>query len=113
MEWALLPLKKYADFSGRARRKEFWMFYLLFFVAVLVSTAIGTQIGFEWLGNIVMLGLLVPLIACEVRRMHDTDRSGWWILVPIANIIFLFLEGTKGPNRFGEDPKGSSAQTFN
>lgn len=105
MEWALLPLKKYADFSGRARRKEFWMFYLLFIVAVGVSSAIGSQIGFQWLGNIVMLGLLIPLIACEVRRMHDTDHSGWWILVPIANIIFLFIEGTKGANRFGEDPK--------
>lgn len=105
MEWALLPLKKYADFSGRARRKEFWLFYLLFIVAVVVSSAIGNQIGFQWLGNIVVLGLLLPLIACEVRRMHDSDHSGWWILVPIANIIFLFFEGTKGPNRFGEDPK--------
>lgn len=105
MEWALLPLKKYADFSGRARRKEFWMFYLLFIVAATVASFIGNQIGVSWLGSIVVLGLLVPLIACEVRRMHDTDHSGWWILAPIVPIIFALMEGTKGPNRFGEDPK--------
>lgn len=89
------------------------MFYLLFIIAVMVSSFIGNQIGISWLGSLVVLGLLVPLIACEVRRMHDTDHSGWWILAPIVPIVFALMEGTKGPNRFGEDPKGTSAQTFN
>lgn len=105
MEWALLPLKKYADFSGRARRKEFWSFYLLFIVAIVVAGMIGDQLGLSWLGGLVGLGLVLPLIACEVRRMHDTDHSGWWILVPVVPIIFALMEGTKGPNRFGDDPK--------
>jgi len=55
------------------------------------------------------LGVLVPSIAVAIRRMHDQDKSGWWILFPIVNIVFLFLEGTKGPNRFGPDPKDETA----
>ena len=55
------------------------------------------------------LGTIIPAIAVSVRRMHDQDRSGWWILVPIANIIFLFIDGTRGPNRFGPDPKDPRA----
>lgn len=105
MEWALLPLKKYADFSGRARRKEYWSFVVLFFVGLTVLGWIGNQVGVGYLVGLVALGLVIPLIACEVRRMHDTDHSGWWIFVPIAPIIFSLMEGTKGPNRFGDDPK--------
>jgi hypothetical protein len=64
----------------------------------------GTAIlGIFWLGTI------IPAIAVAVRRMHDQDRSGWWILCPIANIIFLFIDGTPGTNRFGPDPKGRGA----
>ena len=55
------------------------------------------------------LGTIIPAIAVSVRRMHDQDRSGWWILCPIANIIFLFIDGTPGSNRFGPDPKGRGA----
>ena len=64
---------------------------------------------------ILQLALLIPSIALAVRRMHDNDKSGWWILVPIYNIIVIwFMEGTRGPNRFGPDPKGGdTAQTFN
>ena len=57
-------------------------------------------LGIFWLGTI------IPALAVSIRRMHDQDRSGWWILCPIANIIFLFIDGTPGPNRFGPDPKG-------
>ena len=59
------------------------------------------------------LGVIVPSIAVGVRRMHDSDRSGWWLLLPIVNLVFLLLEGTKGPNRFGPDPKAeNSAEVF-
>ena len=106
-------LKKYADFKGRARRKEYWLFILLYsicyFIAFLIDVASGALIIFS---TIVALGLLIPLISVAVRRLHDTDRSGWWFLlgfVPFANIvllIFFFLDGTAGENRFGSDPKG-------
>ena len=106
-------LKKYADFKGRARRKEYWLFILLYsvcyFIAFLIDVASGALIIFT---TIVALGLLIPLISVAVRRLHDTDRSGWWFLlvfVPFAYIvllIFFFLDGTPGENRFGPDPKG-------
>ena len=106
-------LKKYAVFAGRARRKEYWLFILLYFIcymiAFFIDAVLGTLIIFT---AIVTLGLLIPLISVGVRRLHDTDRSGWWYLlgfVPFANIvllIFFFLDGTPGENRFGPDPKG-------
>ena len=106
-------LKKYAEFKGRARRKEYWLFILLYFIcymiAFLIDTVLGTLIIFT---AIVTLGLLIPLISVGVRRLHDTDRSGWWYLlgfVPFANIVLLIcflLDGTPGENRFGPDPKG-------
>jgi uncharacterized membrane protein YhaH (DUF805 family) len=61
----------------------------------------------------VYLGTLIPTIAVAVRRVHDSDKSGWFVLVPIYNLILMFLEGTKGPNRFGPDPKNpASAEAF-
>ena len=86
-------LKKFADFKGRARRKEYWLFILLYsicyFIAFLIDVASGALIIFT---TIVALGLLIPLISVAVRRLHDTDRSGWWFLlgfVPFANIVLL------------------------
>ena len=67
------------------------------------STGYYVLIGIAML--IYVFGFAIPQISCAVRRMHDTDRSGWWILVPIAGLIFTFLPGTPGPNRFGPDPK--------
>ena len=88
-------LKKYADFKGRARRKEYWLFILLYsicyFIAFLIDVASGALIIFT---TIVALGLLIPLISVAVRRLHDTDRSGWWFLlgfVPFANIVLLIF----------------------
>lgn len=131
MEWMLMPYKRYVDFSGRSRRKEFWMFYLFVMIvyAVLVAiTAMGAPTVDPMTGEVsggglatvsgglltlFWLGTFLPLLACQIRRMHDQDRSGWWILVPVANLIFLFIEGTKGPNRFGPDPKDpAGAATF-
>jgi len=128
MDWMLMPYRRYVDFSGRSQRKEFWMFYLLV-VIVYVVAAILMSMGaptvdpvtgvvsgggaMATLGSAILgifwLGTIVPYIAVAVRRMHDQDRSGWWILVPIANLIFLFIDGTPGPNRFGPDPKGRGA----
>jgi uncharacterized membrane protein YhaH (DUF805 family) len=120
-----MPYRRYADFSGRSQRKEYWMFQLLLLIVYAVLSIIMSMgaptvdpvtgelsgggalatIGMGLLG-VFWLGTIVPAIAVAVRRMHDQDRSGWWILVPIVNIIFMFIDGTPGPNRFGPDPKG-------
>lgn len=126
MEWAVLPLKKYADFTGRARRKEYWMFVLLTFGIYIAASILDSIAGMSGAvggvyGPIMVaaaLGLLIPSIAVGVRRLHDTDRSGWWLLIAFVPIIggivllvFMVLEGTRGSNRFGADPLASEAPT--
>ena len=117
IDWAMRPLKKYADFSGRAPRAEYWWFYLLTVVAYIVAMILDSLVGaggaggFGLLSIVVMLGLLLPSLAAGVRRLHDTDRSGWWLLIAlvplvgaIVLLVFWVLEGTRGDNRFGPDP---------
>lgn len=128
MHYMILPLKRYFDFAGRSRRKEYWMFVLFVvicqFITMYLDSALGTggtmQSASEFGGgtasaSVAMTGgtitlifvalILIPGIAVAVRRAHDQDKSGWWILVPIYGLILMFLEGTRGPNRFGPDPK--------
>ena len=167
MHYMLLPLRRYADFSGRSRRMEFWMwqvfkfliviaFYVLIFAvagSALMSGdpsalfAVGGAAVIIWLVMMVFfLAILIPDIAVAVRRLHDIDRTGWWFLAPLAPyvlviiggamaasspdapglggvialigmigilglgltlLVFYFLEGTKGPNRYGPDPKAA------
>lgn len=101
-------MKKCTDFSGRARRKEYWMFFLMNILISFLLGVIGglTGIG-EMLSNLFGLAVLLPSIAVAVRRMHDTDHRGWWLLVPIVGFIFLVLDTKPGPNRFGPSPKGN------
>ncbi|WP_431196966.1 DUF805 domain-containing protein [Pseudomonas entomophila] len=100
-------MKKYAVFKGRARRKEYWMFVLfnlLITIAIgIVDNAIGTK---PLLGLVYNLAIMIPSIAVAVRRVHDNDHSGWWLLVPIVGLVFLIKDGTPGNNRFGPSPKG-------
>jgi uncharacterized membrane protein YhaH (DUF805 family) len=128
MEWMLLPLKRYADFSGRSRRKEYWMFVLGIFIAAILLSIIESAMGMAGmiggaygpLTAIFFLAILVPSIAVQVRRFHDQDKSGWFVLLAlipllgsIAVFIFMCLDGTRGPNRFGPDPKDpASAEVF-
>ena len=116
MTWYIQVLKKYAVFSGRARRKEYWMFFLF---NILIAVALGIVEGIlgiapesdeSVLVTIYQLGILIPAIAVGVRRMHDTDHSGWWLLLPIVNLVFAVTEGTRGANRFGPDPKATASQ---
>jgi uncharacterized membrane protein YhaH (DUF805 family) len=124
LDWATLPLKRYADFSGRSRRKEYWFFALgVFIVAILLSIIEGAvglsgMIGGAYgpLTALFFLAIIVPGIAVQVRRFHDQDKSGWWVLIGlipllggIIVLVFMLLEGTKGPNRFGPDPKDEAA----
>ena len=113
LDWMTMPLKRYTDFAGRSRRKEYWMFVLGVWLVMIALSVIEAMAGLSGmvggaygpLTTLFYLGILIPAIAVAIRRMHDQDRSGWWILFPIVNIVFLFIDGTKGPNRFGPDPK--------
>lgn len=132
MEWMLMPLRRYADFSGRSQRMEFWMFSLF---CALISSALlifgfnfssddgGDLTGLNTLFLILLVGFalftLIPSIAVTVRRFHDQDKSGWFYLlgfIPYVGglilLVFMCIEGTPGPNRFGPDPKGGHADIF-
>jgi uncharacterized membrane protein YhaH (DUF805 family) len=111
----LQPFRKYADFSGRARRAEYWSFMLL-----VAAPMIGLSFLAEWgsisaavLYVLFSLVLSLPLLAVQVRRLHDVDATGWWSAIllfpffgPVALLIFSCCDGTRGDNRFGPDPKG-------
>jgi len=116
-----MPLKRYADFQGRSRRKEYWMYTLFIFLVSMVLTMIdlgmgtGTPTGFGILSGLFSLAILIPSIAVGVRRLHDTDRSGWWILIGlipligfIVLLVFYVQDGTPGTNKFGASPKAEN-----
>jgi len=125
MNWYLDVLKKYSVFSGRARRKEYWMYTLFNIIAsialVIVSTILGSiDSSLALLGSLLLmvysLAVLVPSLAVVVRRLHDTGRSGWWILVSLVPfvggiilIVFLVQDGTPGENEYGKNPKEAYA----
>lgn len=177
MNWMLMPLRRYAEFSGRSRRMEFWMWqvfkflvccgiallFIVMFGSALASLSTGSSEGLVAAGGAMILlylaclvlglAIFIPDLAVTVRRLHDTDRSGWWILAPLAPylvfwvvamqsidltrpnpepsgaaaaimfgavavavllaltlLVFYFLDGTPGANRFGPDPKGRDGQ---
>jgi uncharacterized membrane protein YhaH (DUF805 family) len=164
-----MPLKRYADFCGRSRRMEYWMWqlfnvgvYIAMIVLVMIvgggalmsggdpsaiAAAGGAAMIIVGLYGLYALAVFIPNLAVTVRRLHDTNRSGWWILAPIAGyvlmviggvmaagspdnpglggviamiglvaalvlalvlLVFMFLEGTRGPNNYGPDPKGEA-----
>jgi len=121
MKWFLEALtKKYATFEGRARRKEYWYYVLFYFLAIFVLAIVdqvtGTldeEAGIGLLSGLFVLATLIPTIAVTVRRLHDTGRRGWWVLlnlIPIVGglvlIVFTVLDSQPGANRFGPNPKG-------
>jgi len=129
MEWMIMPYRRYAEFGGRSRRLEYWLFALFTVLvnAVLVAlfghvelTGAGVQYpllygvtgGSGPIGGLFALVNFIPSLAVAVRRLHDQDRSGWLLLlffVPIlgwfALLVIFLLNGTDGPNRYGPDPK--------
>jgi uncharacterized membrane protein YhaH (DUF805 family) len=119
MQWYTEVLKKYAVFSGRARRKEYWMFVLVStivsIVLAILDGILNTQSdnGFGLLQGIYALAVLLPSLAVGVRRLHDTNRSGWWILIALTGIglivliVFYAQEGNPGDNQYGPDPKAA------
>ena len=160
LDWATHPLKKYADFSGRAPLAEYWWFYLLVLIVYIVAMIVDSIVGVAVFGPygvvtlLAILTLLVPSIAAGVRRLHDTNRTGWWMAAPLvpycigfammgpaitnpvamasgdadtgslgiamiflliggifALVVFIFtvLQGTTGPNKYGDDPYAGGA----
>lgn len=114
MEWYFAVVKNYAGFSGRARRREYWMFALINLIIGILLTGVGRALGTSVLSTIYSLALLIPGLAVGARRLHDTNRSGWLLLlglIPFIGwlvlIIFLVQDGTRGDNRFGPDPKAA------
>lgn len=173
MDYMFLPLKRYAEFSGRSRRMEYWMWFVFQFLVGIAFSVILMAVGGAAMvgasanspgalmaagGGILIvwalwalfgLAMIIPGIAVAVRRLHDTNRSGWWLLAPagayfimwiglfmaasgsaigrllmtvggiggvvlaITLLVFMFLDGTPGTNRYGADPKGrADAQVF-
>ncbi|MGH3767239.1 MAG: DUF805 domain-containing protein [Pseudonocardiaceae bacterium] len=115
MEWYLKVLRQYTDFVGRARRQEYWMFTLFNTLAYLGLFVIGMVLHTGLLGLLYGLAVLVPGLAVAVRRLHDTGRSGWWLLIglipligAIVLIVFLVTEGERQPNAYGPDPKATA-----
>ena len=130
-------LSKYVTFSGRARRSEFWWFYLFLIIVSFVASLLDAMLGLQvmtttttegttafvynpgWIQTVVGLAFILPWLAVTVRRLHDKDATGWWwwlnLICCIGPLVLLFMfyvqEGTAGPNRYGPDPKGQEPVT--
>ena len=110
IDWAKRPIQKYADFSGRAPRAEYWWYVLFYLIALIIVSIIEGMLGISRMvaglyGPItclLSLGLLVPSIAVGVRRLHDTDRTGWWLLPPVAFYALAMILG--GPAMMTGNP---------
>ena len=114
MNWYIGCWKKYVEFSGRARRKEYWMFCLINLVVSILVGLVGRTLGTALLDSAYSLAVLLPGLAVCARRLHDTDRSAWWILIALVPIVgwivllvFMCLDSTPGENRFGANPKAA------
>lgn len=115
MQWYLEVLKKYATFSGRARRKEYWMFALISGIISLLLLGVDNLLGLPFgLQAIYSLLVLIPGLAVCVRRLHDIGRSAWWLLIvlfpligAIVLLVFACLDSQEGTNKYGPNPKAA------
>ena len=104
-------IKKYADFTGRARREEFWMFMLFYMIFSIAITFLEQLTGTSILGWLYSIGLLLPSLAVGARRLHDTGRTGWWqllMLIPLIGLIVLIIfycQDSHADNQYGSNPK--------
>ncbi|MDO5969217.1 DUF805 domain-containing protein [Flavivirga aquimarina] len=113
MNWYLNALKQYATFSGRARRKEYWMFSLFNIIIIygLLFLAIGLEMPFLiTLYVIYFFAIMIPSLAVGVRRMHDAGKSGWFLLIPFYNLILACTDSEAGSNKWGPNPKSDAEE---
>lgn len=131
MSWYLLALKRYADFSGRSRRKEYWYFALFNFIVILALIVVAAVLGgfnsnqtgginpaampFFILYIVYAIAIFIPSLAVSVRRLHDIGKSGWWFFInfiPYAGgiwfLVLMCLDSKPGPNQWGPNPKEES-----
>ena len=122
MNWFVAALKKYAEFSGRAQRSEYWYFVLFYFLIAVglafidgLTGMFNQAAGIGLLSGLLAQGLLIPSISVSVRRLHDTNRSGWWLLIAfvplvgaIVLLVFCVQDSSPGDNKFGANPKTAS-----
>jgi uncharacterized membrane protein YhaH (DUF805 family) len=127
MGYMLMPIRRYVDFSGRSRRREYWLwtlFVLLGYVAIYILGTLLLTGSIDEIGDpdrspgTLLVGLfglfiMIPSLAVVIRRLHDLDKSGWWyflalvpLIGPLILLVWFLTAGTPGPNRFGPDPKG-------
>jgi len=117
MEWYIKCLKNYAVFSGRARRTEYWCFVLFSLIVTVVLSALEAVVGLSGvLSTIYSFGVLIPSLAVGIRRLHDTGRCGWWMLLCLIPIVggivltgFLASDSERGDNDYGPNPKELSS----
>ena len=126
MSWFVGAVKKYAVFAGRARRKEFWFFYLFYVIFALAAAIVDAVLGTEYsvaetasiglFSSVFVIAMMLPTFAVLARRLHDIGRSGWWILIglipiigAIVLLIFTVRDSQEGGNRFGPNPKEAAA----
>ena len=107
MNYYLKVLQNYATFGGRARRSEYWYFILFNTIISFGLGFVGGLMQVNWISNVYTLAVLIPSIAVAVRRMHDVGKSGWFVLVPIYNLILACTNGVQGDNEYGADPKAT------
>lgn len=122
MNWFLVALKKYATFSGRAQRAEYWYFFLFYILTFIglsfidgITGTFSEEAGIGLLSGLYSLAILIPSLAVGVRRLHDTGRSGWWLLVgiipligAIVLLIFFLQDSVPGDNLYGSNPKATA-----
>lgn len=111
MEYFVKALKKYAEFNGRDRRKEYWMFVLFYIIFMFTFILIDVFVGTKYLSQLFGLVMFIPLMSAATRRLHDTTRSGWWqliALIPFVGVFILFYflaQNSHFANDYGQSPK--------
>ena len=115
MNWYLKVMSNYFNVQGRARRQEYWMYFLVYLLIVVAAALLDGVLGMGLISALVTLAHLVPSITVGVRRLHDIDRSGWWLLIALLPLIgwiialyWAIKEGDSGDNRYGADPKAAA-----
>lgn len=116
MQWYIAVLKQYAVFTGRAHRTEYWMFFLVNLIVYFALTAVDVALATGVLSFLYSLAVLLPSLAVGARRLHDTGRTGWWLLIvlvpligAIVLIVFFVQDSQPGENAYGPNPKVAAA----
>lgn len=105
MHYFINSFKNYGNFNGRARRSEFWYFHLFYFISIMMASLVARSTNLPLLIGIVWLIFIIPLLTVGVRRMHDVGKSGWFMFIPLYNLVLALTEGDTGDNEYGSDLK--------